>query len=91
MEQVKREIKKYFYVEDYDKENDIYVGTKSWSFGGPRGMFGGQVIAQTIAAAILSVEPEYHIHSMHLQFLLGGKRDDPIYFHVERTRDGKYI
>ncbi|PWA02164.1 hypothetical protein BB558_001711 [Smittium angustum] len=89
MEQLKKEIKTYLHVEEYDKENDIYIGTKSWDYGGPRGMFGGQVAAQTMAAAMLSVEPEYHIHSMHLHFLLGGKREEPIYFHVERTRDGR--
>ncbi|PVZ97034.1 hypothetical protein BB558_007033 [Smittium angustum] len=87
MEKVKSDIKEYFFVEEVSK--DLFVSTYSWKFGAARGLFGGQVISQTLAAAILTVEPEFSVHSMHSYFLLAGKYDTPLYFHVKRLRDGR--
>ncbi|PVU95629.1 hypothetical protein BB559_002668 [Furculomyces boomerangus] len=87
MEKIASEIEKYFFVKHF--KDNVYIATKNWNFGSPRGLFGGQVAAQTMAAAILSVGPEFHIHSLHSYFLLPGKREIPIYFDVEKVRDGR--
>ncbi|PVV00051.1 hypothetical protein BB559_000167 [Furculomyces boomerangus] len=87
MEQIKKDFEKYFYLEQ--KGEDLFTSTDFWKFGGSRGIFGGQIVSQTLAAAILTVDPSYHIHSLHSYFLLAGKYDKLIDFHVERTRDGR--
>ncbi|PWA00278.1 hypothetical protein BB558_003662 [Smittium angustum] len=61
MEQIKKDFAKYFYLEE--KEKDLFISTNSWKFGGSRGLFGGQIVSQTLAAAILTVDPNYHIHA----------------------------
>ena len=50
-------------------------------------VFGGQVIAQGLAAAYTTVE-ERLCHSLHAYFLLPGDPELPIIFHVDEARDG---
>lgn len=50
--------------------------------------FGGQVVAQALRAALLTVECK-DAHSLHCYFLEGGVAAEPIDFHVERIRDGR--
>lgn len=51
-------------------------------------VFGGQVVAQALAAATLSVSAERPVHSLHAYFILGGDPGVPIRYEVNRTRDG---
>jgi len=51
-------------------------------------VYGGQVIAQCVSAAVATVAPERKIHSQHAYFLRSGKPSEPIEFEVERARDG---
>ncbi len=51
-------------------------------------VFGGQVLAQAIAAAFRTVKEEHHLHSIHGCFLRAGDWNVPILYEVERTRDG---
>ena len=51
-------------------------------------LFGGQVMAQGLAAACDTVEPDRSLHSLHGYFLRAGVPSQRIIFHVERTRDG---
>jgi acyl-CoA thioesterase II len=51
-------------------------------------VFGGQVIAQSLMAAIRSVEGR-RVHSLHGYFMLGGNPSQPILYEVERIRDGR--
>lgn len=60
-----------------------------WHPPGARGVYGGSVIAQCLAAAQQTVPEDYTIHSMHCYFVLAGNSDIPIIYHVERVRDGK--
>lgn len=55
---------------------------------GRRRLYGGQVFAQTMMAAQLSVDAARAPHSLHACFLLPGSPDHPMRFEVERTRDG---
>jgi acyl-CoA thioesterase-2 len=52
-------------------------------------VFGGQVAAQALMAAVRTVDPDFHVHSLHSYFLLPGDYDVPIIYDVERIRDGR--
>ena len=56
--------------------------------GGIGRVFGGQVIAQALAAAERTVAPEREAHSLHAYFLRGGSEDHEIEFAVARDLDG---
>lgn len=51
-------------------------------------LFGGQVIAQALAAACGTVGAERPPHSLHGYFLRAGNCDLPVIFQVDRSRDG---
>jgi len=67
-------------------EENIFRG-QSKSVGSER-VFGGQVLAQALQAAIHTVVEERILHSLHAYFVLPGDISLPIIFEVERTRDG---
>ena len=52
-------------------------------------VFGGQVLAQAIAAAFRTVEAPHHLHSIHAYFLRPGDWTVPILYEVDRIRDGR--
>jgi acyl-CoA thioesterase-2 len=66
---------------------DSLIGT------GPRypwgGLFGGQIVAQSLVAAATTVEPAFRIHSLHAYFIRKGDADEPIRFDVDRLRNGR--
>src|SRR5437660_2696093 len=51
-------------------------------------VFGGQVLGQALSAAVQTVPPERHVHSMHAYFLRPGDVRKPIVYDVDRIRDG---
>jgi acyl-CoA thioesterase II len=66
---------------------DTYVGNgPSYPWGG---LYGGQIVAQALRAADLTVKPGYAPHSLHAYFLRVGDADEPVRFEVERLRDGR--
>jgi acyl-CoA thioesterase-2 len=68
-------------------DEDIFTGPSQWTPGGRA--FGGQVYAQSIMAAIRTVEPDRAIHSTHGYFLRPGDAAQPITFSVDRIHDGR--
>jgi acyl-CoA thioesterase-2 len=52
-------------------------------------LYGGQVAAQSLAAAAATVEPDRVPHSLHGFFLRGGRPDRPTIMAVDRDRDGR--
>ncbi|MEM7000640.1 MAG: acyl-CoA thioesterase II [Pseudomonadota bacterium] len=52
-------------------------------------VFGGQVLAQALAAAYRTVEAPHHLHSLHAFFLRAGDWQTPILYEVDRIRDGR--
>ena len=56
----------------------------------PAGMrlFGGQVAAQSLRAATLTVDDDHHPHSLHGYFLRPGDPASPLILHVDRIRNG---
>lgn len=55
---------------------------------GSTNVFGGQVLAQSLSAAINTVPSNRQVHSLHSYFILPGNLDIPIIFQVDRIRDG---
>jgi len=68
-------------------DEDIFTGPSQWMPGGR--VFGGQVYAQSIMAAVRTVEAERAIHSTHGYFLRPGDASLPITFSVDRIHDGR--
>ncbi len=66
---------------------DIFTGPSQWTPGGR--VFGGQVLAQSLVAAIRTVEVDRPVHSMHGYFLRPGDAEKPITFSVDRIHDGR--
>ena len=52
-------------------------------------VFGGQVAAQALIAAIRTSEEGLDVHSMHAYFLRPGDTTIPIIYDAERIRDGR--
>lgn len=67
---------------------DTYVGIVARYPWGAR-LFGGQVVAQALRAAIHTVDPDRRAHSLHSYFIRPGSPDEPVRFEVERLRDGR--
>lgn len=67
-------------------EVNLFRG-ESRSVGSSR-VFGGQVMAQALSAALQTVPDDRYVHSLHSYFLLPGDLEVPIVFEVERIRDG---
>ena len=72
-------------VEEIDV--DLYRGARLP--GGEGRVFGGQVIAQALTAAMRSVQDGHVAHSLHAYFLRPGDETLPIVFRVERDFDGR--
>lgn len=69
-------------------DRDIFTG---WCHSGaPLRAYGGQIAAQSLAAAGRTVDQsERRIHSLHGYFLRPGRTKDSITYLVERPRDGR--
>jgi acyl-CoA thioesterase-2 len=66
---------------------DTFIGA------GPRypwgGLYGGQIVAQALRAASLTVDPAYRLHSLHAYFIRHGDAAEPIRLEVDRIRNGR--
>ena len=66
---------------------DTFIGI------GPRypwgGLYGGQIVAQALRAASLTVDDGFHVHSLHAYFIRRGDHEEPIRFEVDRVRNGR--
>jgi acyl-CoA thioesterase II len=69
-------------------DRDIFTG---WCHSGaPLRAYGGQIAAQSLMAAGLTVDDRgRHVHSLHGYFLRPGQTKDSIVYLVERPRDGR--
>lgn len=52
-------------------------------------IYGGQVVAQALMAAGLTVKSEHIPHSLHAYFVRAGDEKYPVLYEVERVRDGR--
>lgn len=71
----------------------VPIGEDRWSAPtpaeGPPRLFGGQVAAQALRAACLTVPPGPRPHSLHGYFIRPGRPEVQLELVVERTRDGR--
>lgn len=67
-------------------EVDLYRGANT-DAGWVR-VYGGQVVAQALAAAQRTVPDDRSVHSLHSYFIRPGEPRFPILYRVERERDG---
>lgn len=54
-----------------------------------RGVYGGYICAQSLIAAMKTIENGLKPHSLHSYFISAGTEDSPFEYEVERTSDGK--
>lgn len=52
-------------------------------------IYGGQVVAQALMAAGLTVRADHIPHSLHAYFVRAGDEKRPVLYEVERVRDGR--
>jgi acyl-CoA thioesterase II len=66
---------------------DIFTAPSQWMPNGR--IFGGQVAAQSVVAAMRTVAADRSVHSMHGYFLRPGDAAQPITISVDRIHDGR--
>ena len=66
---------------------DTFVGT------GPRypwgGLYGGQIVAQALRAASLTIDVGLEVHSLRAYFIRRGDHNEPVRYEVDRLRNGR--
>jgi len=74
-------------IEQIDR--NLYRGVHGIDARARASLYGGQVAAQALRAAGLTVPDDRHPHSLHGYFLRPGRADRPVLLHVDRDRDGR--
>ena len=72
-------------LEPHGPDTFVGIGPK-YPWGG---LYGGQIVAQALRAATLTVESQFLVHSLHAYFIRRGDHEEPIRFEVDRIRNGK--
>ena len=67
--------------------NDRFTGAPSPDRGSQT--YGGQLLAQALAAAHATVNDDRRVHSLHAYFLRSGAPEQSLELVVERLRDGR--
>lgn len=66
---------------------NLFRGQNEYREDGMR-LFGGQVLAQAVTAAMRTVPGDHRVHSLHGYFLRPGDANVPVLYSVDRIRDG---
>jgi len=82
-----KEVSELLHLLELEKiEENLFRG-ESTNVGSSR-VFGGQVLAQSLYAAMRTTPEDRYVHSLHAYFILPGDIHQPIIFQVDRIRDG---
>lgn len=66
---------------------DTYVGAgPQYPWGG---LYGGQIVAQALRAAGLTVDAGFQVHSLRAYFIRRGDHNEPVRYEVDRLRNGR--
>jgi acyl-CoA thioesterase II len=66
---------------------DVHVGSgPQYPWGG---LYGGQIVAQALRAATLSVDSALEPHSIRAYFIRRGDHNEPVRYEVDRIRNGR--
>jgi len=79
------ELSKLFELEPHGPDTFVGIGPQ-YPWGG---LFGGQIVAQALRAAALTVDAEHEVHSLRAYFIRRGDHTEPIRFEVDRIRNGR--
>lgn len=79
------ELSKLFELEPHGPDTFVGIGPQ-YPWGG---LFGGQIVAQALRAAALTVDAEQEVHSLRAYFIRRGDHTEPIRFEVDRIRNGR--
>jgi acyl-CoA thioesterase-2 len=69
-------------------DRDLFRGIHATNAELRASLYGGQIAAQALKAAGLTVGPDRHPHSLHGYFLRRGRPDRAVLLYVDRDRDG---
>lgn len=84
-QQIVASVTKLFALDKVAEDRFIYFGNGKATRAR---LFGGQVIAQAMLAAALTVDEGRPVHSLHAYFLRAGDEAQPMHFEVWRDFDG---
>lgn len=76
-------------VQSLPHDPDVFVGNAVLGRYGK--IFGGQLLGQSVMTASATVDSRRVAHSMHATFVQAGDPAVPVYYRVERIRDGRSI
>src|SRR6478736_6886894 len=66
---------------------DTYVGVgPQYPWGG---LYGGQIVAQALRAATLTIDEGFVVHSLRAYFIRRGDHNEPVRYEVDRIRNGR--
>ena len=80
------EFAELFHLEPHGPDTYVAIGAL-YPWGGR--LFGGQIVAQALKAAALTVDRDRTVHSLHSYFIRPGSPNEPVRYEVERLRDGR--
>ena len=67
--------------------HDVHIGSgPQYPWGG---LYGGQIVAQALRAATISVDGDLEPHSIRAYFIRRGDSSEPIRYEVDRIRNGR--
>jgi len=72
-------------LEPHGPDTFVGIGPK-YPWGG---LYGGQIVAQALRGASLTVDESFRVHSLHAYFIRRGDHEEPIRFEVDRVRNGR--
>ncbi|EJW01411.1 acyl-CoA thioesterase II [Edhazardia aedis USNM 41457] len=76
---------KFFDVENIE---DKYRSVTQWNPFPSFPVYGGQILSQSIKVAYKNVQPDFHVHSTNIYFLIPASVDEKIVFETKIIRQG---
>lgn len=84
------DLKMYKSLDLEELDTNLYRSRRLWKPPGARGVFGGQIIGQSLHSAHRTVDTKtMQVHSLHALFLRAGDNSIPVIYRVDRVRDGR--
>ncbi|ORX59377.1 Thioesterase/thiol ester dehydrase-isomerase [Hesseltinella vesiculosa] len=76
-------------VDVQEIDTNLFMSKQLWIPLGSRGVFGGEIVSQSLRAAWNTVDDKFYVHSIHCNFLMAGDFEIPVLYQVQRLRDGR--
>jgi acyl-CoA thioesterase-2 len=79
------DLSRLFDLESHGADTFVGIGPQ-YPWGG---LYGGQIVAQSLRAAAATVDADLEVHSLRSYFIRKGDNTEPIRFEVDRIRNGR--